>query len=251
MYDVVIPVKTGEYNQELRYTLRSIEKYASNIRKIWLVGNSPSWVKNVELLPTSQPLDKWLNTRNNIETACRCDLISDNFILFNDDFILTKEIRYWDHFNGFHRGTLFEAECKYQHFPDKNIWREGFHFNRQILILAGCGKDNDEPLNYEVHIPVVFNKEKRLNLFERPEFRKYRNESEPLLFQRSIYFNLYPSVCQKQINDCKIFTDIKDLSMFDYGVLSVAQNVIGNRDKAPLLHTWLDSTLSNKSYFEK
>ncbi len=250
-YDVVIPVRPGERNEDLRFSLRSLDKFGFNIRKVWLVGYRPSWVRNVEILPTSQHLDKWLNTRKNIESACRCKEITDDFILMNDDFILTQRTSDWRHFNGYHRGTLFEKECFYSRFPDGNVWREGFHFNRQILILAGYGKGEFEPLNYEVHFPVVLNREKRLTLFDRPEFRKYKNESDPLLFQRSIYFNLYPHEFQRQISDGKIFTDVKNFDYFrQHEVISVADNVIGDRDKAPILHQWLDENLSEKSCFE-
>lgn len=229
MYDIVIPVKKAEVNEDLRYTLRSIDKFANNIRKVWLVGYSPSWVRNVEILPTNQISDKWINARRNIEQACRCGLISDDFILFNDDFILTEPVTDWLKFNSYYRGTLWEYECKYQRFTDKNVWREGFHFNRQLLILAGT--QFDEPLNYEIHCPIVLNKDKRLHLFDRAEFNKYRNESDPLLFQRSIYLNLYPAEKQILIREEKLFNDVTNVEkLTENGFFSVSDNIIGNKD---------------------
>ncbi len=247
MYDIVIPVKPSENNPELRYTLRSIDKYAHNINNVWLVGYAPSWVQNVEIIKTEQTADKWLNARRNIEAACKCELISNDFVLFNDDFILTKPVTDWYRFNQYHRGTLFEKEVEYIPYTDHNVWREGFHFNRQLLILAKCRFD--EPLNFELHCPIVLNKEKRLRLFERKEFRKYKTVSDPLLFQRSIYLNLYPAKQQIQINETKLFSDVDNLEkLTENGFFSVSDNLINNPD-FPNLNAFLSSF--EKSCFER
>ena len=248
MYDIVIPVKPSENNPELRYTLRSLEKYGRNIGRVFIVGFAPSWVQNVEVIPTKQTADKWLNTRRNIEAACKCKKITADFILFNDDFILTEPVTDWLKFNSFYRGTLFESECFYQRFKDKNVWREGFHFNRQLLILAGCGKGDREPLNFELHCPIVLNKEKRLRLFERKEFRKYKAVSDPLLFQRSIYLNLFPAEQQIQVKDCKLFTDTDTDPLTNMGLFSVSDNLINNPD-FPNLNAFLSGY--TKSCFER
>ena len=57
-YDIVIPLKADEPNEDLRFTLRSIEKYGADYGTIWLVGYCPRWVQNVRYLPTIQTADK-------------------------------------------------------------------------------------------------------------------------------------------------------------------------------------------------
>lgn len=253
MFDVVYPVKQKEINENLRYSLRSLEKYAKNINKVWLIGYAPDWVTNVNVLRTEQKHDKWLNTRDNIEAACKCDSISEDFILFNDDFILTEEVSDWSYFTNCCRGTLFEQECKYLKLSESTPWRDGFHFNRQLLILAGCCKDDKEPLNYELHRPIIFNRERRLKLFERPEFKKYRYTSEQLLFQRSLYKNLFPDdESPRVIEDSKLFSDVREESFLTAnGCFSVTEHLIGDSDNAPKLNKWLQLHLNKKSIFEK
>lgn len=245
--DVVYPVKEGKNNNDLRYSLRSLEKYGRNIGRVFIVGFAPSWVQNVEVIPTEQTADKWLNTRRNIEAACKCKKITADFVLFNDDFILTDNVTDWYRFNQYHRGTLFEKEVEYIPYTDHNVWREGFHFNRQLLILAKCRFD--EPLNYELHCPIVLNKEKRLHLFDRAEFRKYKDKSDPLLFQRSIYLNLFPAEQQIQINETKLFGDVDNPEkLTKNGFFSVSDNLINNSDY-PKLNAFLSSF--EKSCFER
>ena len=125
--------------------------------------------------------------------------------------------------------------------------KRGFEFNRKLLQKAGIL----EPLNYEFHGPIILNREKRLHLFEREEFRKYRQRSDKLLFQRSIYKNLYPQNGPKLIKDPKLFADTKDLQKYACGFFSVTDNLIGDKAAAPNLNRWLDEHLSFKSRFEK
>ena len=212
------------------------------------MGYAPSWVQNVEVIPTKQTADKWLNTRRNIEAACKCKKITADFVLFNDDFILTEPVTDWLKFNSYHEGTLFEKEVEYIPYTDHNEWREGFHFNRQLLILAGCGGGDREPLNFELHCPIVLNKEKRLRLFERKEFRKYKAVSDPLLFQRSIYLNLYQPEKLELVKDFKLFEDTPAETLKNMGLFSVSDNLINNPD-FPKLNAFLSSF--EKSCFER
>ena len=249
MLDVVYPVRFGESNESLRYSLRSLARFGKNIRRVWLVGYAPSWVTNVECIRLEQTADKWLNTRHNIETACRCGLISDDFIMFNDDFILTRPVTDWVEFCNVYRGTLWEKECEYIRLDNPNEWQRGFHDTRQLCILCGV---KDEPLDYELHHPVIFNRELRLNLFKLKETQRFRYISDPLIFQRSLYLNLYPDKNPpKRIFDRKLFGDIIDSSFTDNGCFSVTSHLIGNHKRAPRLHQWLETTLSQKCIFER
>ncbi len=49
---VVIPVRPGERNPELVYTLRSIAAHVP-APEVWIVGYQPSWLRGVHFIPTS------------------------------------------------------------------------------------------------------------------------------------------------------------------------------------------------------
>ena len=44
-------------NAELRYSLRSIEKNCTGYDRVFIVGQKPEWVTNVEFYPCDDPYD--------------------------------------------------------------------------------------------------------------------------------------------------------------------------------------------------
>jgi len=96
-------------NDELKYSLRSVHKYASWVRKIFIVSNckKPDWLRDhekvewvsheaifpdVEMLPTF--------SSHSIECCLhRIPGLSENFIYFNDDFILNHPCSPLDFFD--------------------------------------------------------------------------------------------------------------------------------------------------------
>lgn len=99
--DLVYIVRSGE-NEELRYSLRSIDKFADGLfRNVWVVGTGlPAWLHGVNVLPVKDlgAIDgrsKHVNMRRKIRAACDVSEISDHFLLLNDDYFLTKPIKEW------------------------------------------------------------------------------------------------------------------------------------------------------------
>lgn len=101
----------GRYanNDELKYSLRSIEMYAPWIRKIFIVTDeqTPEW------LNTDNPKIKIVDHKDIMPTEClpcynsciiehyiyRIEGLSEHFLLANDDMFLNKETTYSDFFN--------------------------------------------------------------------------------------------------------------------------------------------------------
>jgi len=73
---------------ELRYALRSIEQHVEDLRKVWIVGHRPAWLRGVEHIPAEDPSQiKDANILAKIEAACRAGC-SDRFVFWSDDQIL-------------------------------------------------------------------------------------------------------------------------------------------------------------------
>jgi len=168
--DVVYPLKNMTDNDyvELKYSLRSL----ANIKhdRVIVVGGKPDWIDNiihineydVHSLKGSNSLRKILATFN---------IVSDDFIYMNDDFFLLKpqEIKH------FHQGNFKEnVERKAPLLNYSRYW-QGMH--RTAILF-------DEPLDYELHYPFVFNKEKFIAMT-----RKYDMNNAYAL--RSLYGNEY------------------------------------------------------------
>jgi hypothetical protein len=74
---------------ELRYSLRSLE----NIEhwKVFFIWWCPWWAKNIVHIKAADPYQvKSLNALHKIKIACSDERISDDFILMNDDFYITR-----------------------------------------------------------------------------------------------------------------------------------------------------------------
>ena len=94
---IVIPLGRGSRNNdlELRYCLRSVEKYLTGYGDVFIVGEKPDWLRNVIHIPCpdfgDKTYDKERNIFGKIMAACADDRVSDSFLFMNDDHYLLQE----------------------------------------------------------------------------------------------------------------------------------------------------------------
>ena len=246
-YDIVIPLKKSEPNHDLIYTLRALERFGGDYGNVYLVGYCPSYISNVHYIPNDQSRNKWQNTRGNLISACHTSAISDDFVLFNDDFILTKDVIDWEQFTNACCGTLLERGKEL--LMDKSIrsrWAHGFLFNHSLLSLMGV----KSPLDFEYHAPFLYNKRKLLSLFDDERIKPFMTDTKHLLFSRSLYGNLHPRPKPRKIEDVKLREDMTDDAILhQYGFFSVQDGLICSPD-APNLNSWLKATFPEPSRYE-
>lgn len=90
-YDIVYFVKSDVFNEELRYSLRSVEANWPYFR-VWFCGGCPDGIKpDIMMRLNQQGLNKWEKVRNSIITVCENNEITEDFWLFNDDFFVMKK----------------------------------------------------------------------------------------------------------------------------------------------------------------
>ena len=127
-------------NIELRYSLRSIERYGINVGKVYLVGYDPGFLSDkVTFIPCDDKyMDKYNGKHKNIIAAiCHAvenSDIGEEFLYSSDDHIYIKETNF-DLYPYFCRGNLPERPAK---FDDK---RSEYHFSlletRELLTKHG------------------------------------------------------------------------------------------------------------------
>jgi hypothetical protein len=174
--DIVYPLGKGTTwdNNEIRYSLRSVEKFLSGVENVWVVGEKPSWLKNVIHLPfpdiTGVP---WRNTMAKLLHVCKQADLSDEFLYMNDDFFLHD---YFDieTFPYLYRGNL-PAGRRVSRLAALNRKENTTEILKQMRITT---------LDYDMHAPFRFQKEKVLRL---PITEKMPGAFHP----RSLYGNLY------------------------------------------------------------
>ena len=174
-HDVVYFLKPEGLNNELRYSLRSLEHNLPH-RKVWFYGGQPG-----ELIPDGRaPLiqtgrTRYDRVRNMVKAACENEEITENFWLFNDDFFILRPMEIvppW------YSGTLQDRVHDIETRRGRSAYAQKLCETIETLIAAGLPQRN-----YAVHVPMLINKDKMLRTLERfpecPMFRAlYGNANE-------------------------------------------------------------------------
>lgn len=185
--DVVYFVKATLRNPELRYSLRSIEKNFPHNR-VWFVGYCPRGFKPDVFLDVKQDSNiKWENTSLLFKTVCKSEELTDDFVLFNDDFFVLRDVEQLPYYSC---GTL---ESRSKKLLNSN--GSSSKYGRNLLNTANLLISRSLPtINYAVHYPIIINKHEMNETFE---------EFPEGLMWRSIYGNHHhkPNV---EVTDCKI-----------------------------------------------
>jgi hypothetical protein len=201
--DLVYICKEGP-NEELRYSIRSAVKNLT-FDNLWVVGGKPNWYIG-NYLEVAQNKSKYLNARNNLRALCNSSQISESFILMNDDFYIIKKVAEVPYMHG---GLLSSKIKKYEEITGKT---------RYVLMLKKTFTNlfrrfKNEVLDYELHVPMIMEKEKLLKVLEAPDL------------WRSRYGNTY-GVGGIEIDDVKVYSTgslVKksyDINVLKYDYLS-------------------------------
>lgn len=156
MTDIVIPLgwRSEWKNNELRYSLRSFEKYLSGIGKIFIVtdlSGLPKFLKDVIHIPYPDMSNNELdNTTKKVIRACTDERVSQKFLLSNDDFFLLKPFEA-STFPYYYSGDLTD-DVKLRGKVD---YSESLINTKRVLETNGF-----ETRNFELHCPMLFDKTK-------------------------------------------------------------------------------------------
>lgn len=167
MNDVVYFVKETLVNEELRYSLRSVEKNFP-FNKVWIYGGKPNGIQPDEHVYCRQVGMKWERVRNMLRLACQNNAITEDFWLFNDDFFILKPMPNPE--NHYDR-TLEEIADEIE---NRNFGRS--IYTMRLRELAGLLKhEGKDTKNYAVHMPMLINRKKMAMVLDKyprtPMFR--------------------------------------------------------------------------------
>ena len=230
--DIVYCLKEGSTSEELKYSLRSLKNIPH--RDVWIIGGCPDWVNEevVHCVPMEQTgTNKWAKSNSSVRRACEIEEISDNFILFNDDFFVLKPVEKLPPY--YHKTLAYRVR---EIMARQNVWANSGYTRRlseESRFLKFMGKST---YNYAVHIPMVFNKEKMLFLFE-----KYPDR----VISRAVYGN-YFEVGGEDVEDVKIY-DTTSLPEDDWTFLSTSDLSFADGE----VGKWIRKQFKNRSEYER
>lgn len=180
--DVVIPfIHSDNADVELLFALRSLEQHFA-VSDVYLIGDKSDFVNDtVRIAGFNQEGTKDYSIAKKVEFACGIYRLSDDFLFMNDDHFFTKDIGFY--FPYYHRGDL-ENKVK----NDYNRYQ-----NETKAMLKGLGKESKD---FDVHCPIVYNKDKFLKLKD-----IWRKDKSYLV--KSVYCNWH-GIEGKIYKDCKL-----------------------------------------------
>lgn len=236
MIPVLIPLGKSKIDYlDLRYTLRGIEKYLNGYSEIYIIGEKPRWIKNVNHIPFEDNPKKEFKERNIYNKVLRfCHVLGSqrDFLFFNDDHVLLKEIS----------ATTYPYCCRGEITPAMNIntsnYRATLNHTRKYL-----RKLNLPELHFDVHCPIVYNTDDFVKTFETVDWNVHWGYGI-----KSIYAGVNKKKPEPFV-DCKI---ISDMSMADIERKLEGRHILSCDDgglKENLL-SYLNRELGNKSQYE-
>ena len=193
-----------DWNDDLRYALRSLDKYFEPIEDIVYSSKLPTWLTNCESLQISKlypkklenkyntrKYEQWFDSLNKLRAFAN-NITDEKFIYTYDDIILLREA----------------TRKEIIHYPQERVIpRHKVRLSRSRhgeTILSAMSKcNNDYLFNYETHTPRIYETQKLKDLF-----KKYPLEKEVIPYSiATLYFNFYGNGKEKElihINDYKV-----------------------------------------------
>lgn len=172
-YPLVITYKDfGEGGKELRYALRSIKNINNFNGEVFIVGDCPKWVKNVTHIESQRSPHPYIDQELLMMAAINDPRVADDFIYSMDDVYVTEptEIINW------HQGEYIRQ-------PNQI----GYHHNQKQVTKEWLRKNRYTTLDYELHAPMILNKEKRTYI--NSLFKK--NIRGVVMKPRTLYGNIF------------------------------------------------------------
>lgn len=148
----------GGANEELRYSLRSVERNLPCVDDVVIYGGKPRWCV-AKLVTQTVGATKYAKAYHNLRLACMDESMDDSFVLMNDDFYVmepTERVEYA------HRGSLLKLVEWYESEHPKAVYTANTRRTYDFLVGIGI----KDPVSYELHIPMVFEKDKLLEVLD-------------------------------------------------------------------------------------
>jgi len=226
-------------NNEIRYSLRSLQKHAQNVERVFITGEKPDFI-NDNIKYNYYP-DKYICNINHLLKVLytfQTTDISDDILLNYDDNFFIKDIDINKYPFYYNRQEIPES------FDLSNTYTKSKIFTRNILLNLG------KPIkDFGVHCPVIYNRQKFYE-FEN-KFKQY-NELNPRnvgISVRNAYLNnleiegeYLPDV---KINRILTKRDI-ELKIEGRNVFSIGNNIISGG-----IVEFLEENYPNKSRWER
>jgi len=226
---------------ELKYSLRSLEKYFNGEIDIVIVGHKPDWLINVDWIPYADTMDAYSNKLNKL---LLCSSVYNDFIWMHDDVFLLNNTTLED-FTTIRYNKKFDAD-EFTGSPLDNYLENDFKKLQEFNLTE---------YNYLTHLPKYIQGDKFIKCVKEMNLIKHKSVA---------YENLYYNYIQNEEKGIKeenqrnhIVNDIQIIkfSSNDSGIIQ--EDIIGKKflnvnDKGlAKVKSYLTKEFNKKSKYEK
>ena len=247
--DIVYVLGTGSkwQDNELRYSLRSLHDHAKNVGSVYIIGERPQFLKNINhvyVKDRKQPCWKERNIMSKVLVACSLPELSENFLFLNDDHFFLPPVSKID-ISKFpfyhHKNELEETLERRKRGREFNLDRYARSLRNTVRVL----KERGLPLrHYDIHVPILYNKKHFVEIMAQYDWEKYFG-----YVVKSLYSNTL-GVTPVELSDCKLLRSMSykkiEARIEDRIVFSISDSSLSFK----LKHT-LQTLYPNHSPWEK
>lgn len=226
--DIVYFCKEADVNEELTYSIRSVEKNFP-YRKLWIYGGCPKNIKVDNYVHVFQKgTTKWDKVRDMLKRVALNDDITEDFYLFNDDFFVIKPV---EEMPVYYRCSLPDHILHIEVKHNDHIVPYTRQLRRVYKMLLALNKGFK---SYELHMPFLYNRKKLLELVQTyPDLRA----------TRSLYGNYY-DIGGVKMGDVKVYGNKEPI--IDYNAEEINTSFLSTDDKA-----WRKDRMNVASFIRK
>lgn len=163
--DVVYTLGAGSKwgDNELRYSLRSLEKNFPDLGRVFIVGHKPDWAVGVVHIPMEDvhKHNKDANIIDKVLAACNAG-VTEQFVFCSDDQLFASPVRFAD-MRAFHIGDLKD---KPDSFWGGGSWKNRLKATRDVLAAHGL-----PTLHYDSHVPTPYSREAFIKAASRFDYK--------------------------------------------------------------------------------
>lgn len=178
MIDVVYQYINGPSKwEELRYSIRSIEKHLKEDFRVWIVGDMPEWMKGVTHIPHKRIPGEWMTNcydqNRKLEAVINHPEVGNDILWMYDDMYLVRDCKKQD----------LDCFAVINHFDKLDHGSSGVHKELLRQTLLELKKHGKSLYNCETHTPRLYSKHLLKELVE-----LYNPTDNRFLFS-TLYFN--------------------------------------------------------------
>lgn len=153
---------SGWADNEIRFSLRSLETYLQDLGTVYVVGNRPKWLTGAVHLPfPDSHICKERNIMIKLAYACGHQRLSRNFLHVHDDHFMLAPMRATDIPN-WCGGSLDSVAAAVRRKAPGNHWADAVHNTYQALRARGHSTHN-----FDLHFPILIDKERYPEIMDR------------------------------------------------------------------------------------